>query len=146
MTLADASLPHPDALETPRAPGDDPALSGLRALLDSIAAPTLLTDGALAGAVPEGAVPVLMDDDLDPATCAHLAAHLDRGGRAVIATAPTSASTLAAPDPTDPLVLDSHVVARGWARWTAPASKPTTSWLFRPARVAPSPSSTTDRW
>src|SRR4051794_33090088 len=113
MTLADASVPRP--LSPPRrpAPGDDSALSGLRALLGSIDVPTLLTDGTLSRAVPDGAVPVLLDDDLDPATRTHLAAHLAGGGRAVMVPTPASASTLAAPDPTDPLVLDSHVVACG---------------------------------
>jgi len=125
MTLADA----PHLL-------DDPRLSGLRALLASIATPTILTTDGLpcdpSAGVPAGVVPVLLvDRALDPATVRSLSAHLHQGGRAVVAVSDRGAATLgslldpialdpdaevrtlAAPDPTDPLVLDPHLLAVG---------------------------------
>ncbi len=107
----------------------DAHLSGLRALLASIPAPTPVTRAGLSGPLPDGVVPVLVVDDVDAATLSHLSAHLERGGRAVVATsargvpslAPLTRATpdgfamgtLTAPDPTDPLVLDPHLKASG---------------------------------
>ncbi len=120
MTIADAPLLL-----------DDPGSSGLRALLASLGTPTTLAVG-LDAPIPAGVVPVvLMDHELAPAEIDALSTHLRQGGRAVVATSARGATglatlvdpatidpdthvhTLAAPDPTDPLVLDPHLLAVG---------------------------------
>ncbi|MGZ4706407.1 MAG: TauD/TfdA family dioxygenase [Acidimicrobiales bacterium] len=130
MTIAAAPRPRPAGPRPRPATDDAPGLSGLRALLESIAVPTPLSRAGLTAPLVEGVVPVLLVDDVDAETLGHLADHLDRGGRAVVATSTRglaslspltlaagaddlATGTLAAPDPSDPLVLDPHLAARG---------------------------------
>jgi len=135
MTLTDAPLPgtHHAADRSSPLPSE---LSGLRSLLGSMRVRTTLAVGHLTGSIEPDVVAILLLDDVaDARTVELLGAHLDRGGRAVVATSPdaaaglrlalwgadprpagpigTGAGPLAAPDPTDPLVLDPHLIAHG---------------------------------
>jgi alpha-ketoglutarate-dependent taurine dioxygenase len=104
-----------------------PELSGLRALLSVLPVPVVLAHEALTEPV-SSAHPLLLvcSEVPDGTTLDRLVDHLRGGGRALVAVSPESApwmplgplvlpnaSTLAAPDPHDPLVLDPHLRAGG---------------------------------
>lgn len=134
MTIADA----PRLLAAPGLSG----LRALLESLELAGTPTILTSDGLHDEVPVGVVPVLLLDDaghdVDDETVGHLTTHLHQGGRAVVATSAGASGslleligvtrrtelddhtdtgvelrTMAAPDVTDPLVLDPHLTATG---------------------------------
>jgi L-asparagine oxygenase len=119
------------AVSSNAASPDRSGRSGLCALLDSTDVPVEVAHDVLREPLTAGTVPlVLLEGTPDDRTIELLAAHVGAGGRAVVAVSAATHTaladltgiavgeegrtrTLAAPDPTDPLVLDPHVVATG---------------------------------